>query len=161
MNSLRVATPEDAPAIMRVHVDSIRALGPAAYDDVQVAAWAEKGDPADHYPIERDDHHLVVAERGNRIVGYGHLVPENEEVRAVYVHPDAVRDGVGSAILAHLEGYALGVGIEHLRLWASLNAVEFYERRGYYQTAETVIEKEYDGRNVPLTVVAMEKRIDG
>lgn len=156
MTRVRVATPDDAAAILDLHVASIRAFGP----DAQVAAWAEKDEGAGTYPIEDDDHHLVVAKADGRIAGYGHLVPDEWEVRAVYVRPDCARNGVGSTILAHLEGYALGASIERLRLWASRNAVGFYERRSYRPTAEETIEKEHEGRTVALAVVAMEKSLD-
>lgn len=159
MSQVRVATPDDAAEILELHVASIRAFGPAAYDDEQVAAWAEKDGDTGRYPIEDDGHHLVAAQTDDEIAGYGHLIAGECEVRAVYVHPDYARDGVGSAILAHLEGYALGVGIEYLQLWASLNAVAFYERRGYQPTTEATIQKEYDGREISLAVMAMEKCI--
>jgi putative acetyltransferase len=157
MTQVRVATPDDAPAILDLHVESIRAFGPAAYDDEQVAAWAEKDEATEQYPIEDGDHHLVVAERDGEVVGYGHLVPTGREVRAVYIHPDHARAGVGSTVLAHLEGYALGDGTVRLELWASLNAIGFYERMGYRPTGEETIEKEYDGRRVTLPVTVMEK----
>ena len=72
------------------------------------------------------------------------------EVRAVYVHPDHARHGVGSALLAELEGYARGRGLDRLSLQSSLNAVGFYERAGY----ERVGEGESPGG---LAVVGMEK----
>lgn len=159
MTQVRVAAPDDAPEILALHVESIRALGPEAYDDTQVAAWAEKDGP-DQYPIAEEGHHLVVAEADDGLVGYGHLVPGERAVRAVYVRPDRAREGVGSTLLAHLEGYALGRGVGRLELWASLNAVGFYERMGYRATGEETVEKEWDGRRVTLPVVAMEKSLE-
>ena len=163
VTQVRPARPDDAPDILALHIESIRALGPAAYDDAQVAAWAEKDgaekDGPDQYPIEEAGHHLVVAESNDGLVGYGHLVPDEQEVRAVYVHPDHVRERIGSTLLAHLEGYALGRGLDRLQLWASLNAVGFYERMGYRPTEEETIEKEWDGCRVTLSVIAMEKTV--
>lgn len=78
----------------------------------------------------------------------------------MYVQSDYDRQGVGSAVLAHLERYALGAGAGYLELWASINAVEFYERMGYRKTAEETIEKEYEGDRVTLPVVAMRKSFD-
>ncbi|WP_158059217.1 GNAT family N-acetyltransferase [Halorussus halophilus] len=159
MTQVRVATPDDAPAILDLHVDSIREFGPEAYDDKQVAAWANKEDGIENYPLEADDHHLVVAEADDTVVGYGHLVPANEEVRAVYVRPSVAGRGVGSTLLAHLEGYALGQGIDTLELWASLNAVWFYERTGYRTTENATIAMRYEEEQVELAVVKMEKTL--
>ena len=157
---VRPAVPGDAPAILDLHVKSIRELGPAAYDERQVAAWAHKPDGTDGYPLEDDDHYLAVAADDERVVGYGHFVPENEEIRAVYVHPTLAREGIGSTLLAHLEGYAAGVGSDRLGLWASRNAVGFYERMGYRTVEEEAVEKEYDGERVTLPVLVMEKSLD-
>lgn len=164
MTRVRTATPDDAPGILALHVDSIRAFGPDAYDDTQVAAWAEKEGGADRYPIGESGHYLVVAEdtesdRSHSIVGYGHLVPQSDEVRAVYVRPDAARRGVGSAVLARLERYARNVARQRLELWASHNAVGFYERMGYRPVKEETVEKSYDGRDVSIPVLVMEKSL--
>lgn len=157
--TVREATVDDAADILDLHIASIRALGPAAYDEEQVAAWAEKDEGTETYPIGDDDHYLVVAKAGETTVGYGHLIPKNREVRAVYVHPEYAREGIGSLILTHLEGYARGTGVDALELWASLNAVQFYEQMGYRPRTEETIEKEYEGEQIPLTVVVMEKSL--
>lgn len=165
MTEVRPATPDDRRAIRECHVAAIRAYAPDAYDERQVAAWAEKDDPLDEdYPVESAAHHLVVAERdddpGARtdgVVAYGHLVPEKQELRAVYVHPDAARDGVGTTVLEHLESRARDLALDELRLWASLNAVGFYERAGYVCVERETVMKIHDGESVDLDVVQMRK----
>jgi putative acetyltransferase len=146
--TVREATVEDAPAIRTVHLASIEQLGPAAYDSEQVAAWAHDRDPED-YPIDADHTHFVVAERAGTIVGFGWLETDpgeyldatvDREVIAVYVHPSAAREGVGSALLAELERKAYEENATSLGLWSSLNAVEFYAHHGYEQVAEHIHE---------------------
>lgn len=159
MTSVRVATSGDADRILSLHIESILAFGPAEYDERQVRAWARIDDREATYPVGEVGHHLVVAERDDEIAGYGHIIPDNEELRAVYVHPDHSRCGVGSTLLAHLEGYAHGRGLERLELWASLNAVPFYERQGYCGVGTETIEKEYEGETVSLPVCVMERRL--
>jgi putative acetyltransferase len=159
MPRVRVATPEDRTRILDLHVASIRAFGPDAYDEQQVAAWARKPEGVDAYPVNQDEHHVVVGEFAGDVVGYGHLVPGKREVRAVYVHPEHDGEGVGSALLAHLEGYAFGVGQSPLRLWASRNAVGFYERMGYDAESEATITKPLEGEEVTLGVVEMAKSL--
>jgi len=177
---LREATPEDAPAVCRVHEAAIAAFGPDAYDDEQVAAWRGDRSAADYEvgadgvgsatPREDgaaaegsvDGERWLVAERGGALSGFGVVVegvgeefgvesdgqrPSNSrsavrsgdadaEVQAVYVHPEAAREGVGTALLAGLEGHAREFGADDAALHASLNAVGFYERRGYERVAE-------------------------
>lgn len=190
MVTVRDATDADRGAISDVHVAAIRELGPAAYDDRVVDAWAggsearstsggrdpsasgddEDRDPAG-YPIGETDAAFVVAEVNGRVAGFGDVtgVDPNDydvvaeeradatgEVRAVYVHPDFARRGVGSALLAELERRARDRGFETLVLTASLNAVPFYEHRGY--EAVTTVTHEFGGE-VPGDAVVMRRSL--
>ncbi|MFC4552559.1 MULTISPECIES: GNAT family N-acetyltransferase [Halorussus] len=160
MPDVRLARPDDAPAILALHVAAIRARAPDAYDERQVAAWARKDGGPERYPVEEDGHFLVVAERDGEVAAYGELVPGQAEVRAVYVHPAAHGRGVGSAVLARLEGEARRRGLDELVCWSSLNATGFYDRAGYRRVAERTIRKELDGRPVAFPVVEMRKSLD-
>jgi putative acetyltransferase len=137
---VRPATRADVEAVYDLHVASIRAFGPSAYDEQQVTAWAETEFQGidDHYPVAEPGHQFVVATRAGELAGFGHLAVEEREIQAVYVHPDHARAGVGSALLAHLEGAAYGLDLPELELTASLNAVPFYREAGYERVAETV-----------------------
>lgn len=157
MASIRPARPADAGAIVRLHEAAIRERGPVAYDEDQVDAWAANKDP-DRYPIDDPDSHFVVATRAGTVAGFGELVPDEREVRAVYVHPDHAGDGVGTAILDHLEGTAREEGLEGLELLSSKNAVGFYERRGWEPVGN--VDHEPTG-GVVLECTRMRKRLDG
>lgn len=166
MVTVRPATPGDRARIRECHVAAIRALGPQAYDERQVAAWADKGDPVEDYPVEDDGHHLVVAElpdaterTDDEVVGYGHLVPAEGEVRAVYVHPDATDRVVGTALLDALESRARDLRLDDLVLWASLNAVGFYGQAGYERVGRETVMKVHDGESVDLDVEKMTRRL--
>ena len=163
--SLREAVPADAARIRDVHLRSIEKLGGQAYSETQVVAWAHDRDPAE-YPIDADNTHVLVAEDGDdEIVGFGwlrdgardHLRTTVEgELVAVYVHPSVARRGTGSRLYEALEAKADSHGIRSLGLWASLNAVPFYEVQGYNQV--TTHGHEYrDG--VELTLIEMAKRL--
>jgi putative acetyltransferase len=164
MPTVREATPEDVPAIRRVHAASVRGLAAGHYDDRQIDAWSDvdEGD----YALPAEGSRVVVAEAtggagrddGDRpVVGFGALDLESGEVRAVYVHVDHAGTGVGSAILRELETAASDAGLTDLRLTASLNAVPFYERHGWVATEPTTHEL---GDGVGLEAQAMEKLLD-
>lgn len=168
--ALRDATADDAAAIADVHAASIREFGADGYDDRQVRAWLANVHP-ERYPLEESGFCAIVAERdadtdGDNadVVGFGLLDREPADcdgatgrITAVYVHPDHVRGGVGSAILAALETAARDAGLETLVLTASVNAIAFYERAGY-EGCETV-SLEFDG--VALACLRMRKRLEG
>lgn len=115
----------------------MEAFGPDAYDAAQVARWAKRGErsPGD-YDVTAAAEQFTVCVRDSEVAGFGHLVVGEREIRAVYVHPGHARRGVGSALLAGLEGYARGLELPALELQSSLNAVEFYERAGYERVAD-------------------------
>jgi putative acetyltransferase len=175
---VRPATRADVEAVYDLHVASIRAFGPESYDERQVTAWAEtefRG-PDEHYPVGDPGHHFVVArvdrpqagpqnraasetnrELAGALAGFGHLAVDAREVQAVYVHPEHAQVGVGSALLAHLEGVAYGLDLSELDLTASLNAVPFYEAAGYERVREDVHETSGGGVEAELDVVVMRK----
>lgn len=169
---IREATPADAEAVREIHAESIRGLGPGAYSEEQVEAWAAGCESADYtVGIESAENRFVVAEDGEELHGFGTLsfdAPEeyeasvDGEVTGVYVRPSSARNGVGSAILDDVERYARERGVRTLGLSASLNAVPFYEARGYDRIREH--RREFStstGRSTSVegTVVEMAKRL--
>jgi putative acetyltransferase len=133
---VRLATHDDRTALPALHTAAVREFGPNSYDTADVQRWAKANDRSpEDYETDADDH-FTVAVRDDEVAGFGHLVPNSGKVHAVYVHPDHARCGVGSALLAELEGYARGDGLTKLTLQSSLNAVGFYEYAGYDRTGE-------------------------
>jgi putative acetyltransferase len=167
--TVRDPTPDDARAVGEVHQRAILELGRRAYTAEQVAAWS--GDrEADDYELDLEGRRFVVAERAvepdeRTVVGFGSLEPEPEsefadpvavEVTGVYVHPDHAREGVGSALLADLEAQARAWNADHVWLMASLNAVSFYEAKGYERVREH--DHEFHGEATG-TVVEMRREL--
>lgn len=159
MPRIRPATTADEQAIRTLHLAAVRERGPDAYSPDQVEAWAAPDIDRDPMPTDDPDHHVVVAERNDTVVGFGHLHEPEREVVGCYVHPDHDRRGVGSTVLAHLEGYALGRGHGTLHLTASMNAVDFYRRTGYRVVEETELDRSDRVDGVTLPVAEMEKSL--
>ena len=127
---IRPAVDGDADAVWRVHTASVRRLCAGWYTEHEIAVWTGRL-VVDAYRRAMQQHVMVVAEREGVVVGFGELDPARGEIVAVYVRPDATGDGVGSALLAHLERAAQAAGHRRLTLCASLNAEGFYARRGW------------------------------
>ncbi|MDZ7850030.1 MAG: GNAT family N-acetyltransferase [Halodesulfurarchaeum sp.] len=162
--SIRRARPADAEAIRDLHLASIGGLGGERYSTEQVEAWAHDRDPAS-YPIDEPETTVFVAERGGSIVGFGWLStdPDGEfeadvdaKIVAIYVHPAFARQGIGTTIYEALETRARELGLVSLGLWASLNAVPFYQANGFLTVRE--VDYEFDG-SVEGTVLEMRKRL--
>ena len=73
----------------------------------------------------------MVAETRGTLVGFGAIVPENNELRACYVSSKATCRGVGRALVEELENIARDCGLDHLWLDSSVTAEGFYRRLGY------------------------------
>ena len=153
---IRPARLADAEAILLLHQASIRELASGAYSSAQIDSWSEKPDGTEPYEVSiRDDtRHVVVAEWEDDLAGWGRLDLNDGEVSAVYTHPNFARKGVGSAILGHLEGVAREEDMDRVHLWASLNAVPFYEGAGFEAMGETIHETT---GGVVMECVEMEK----
>lgn len=95
---------------------------------------------------------IVVAETQREIIGTGAL--EGQWLQALFVDPARQRRGVGARLVNHLEDIAVRGGRHRLHLYSTLNAVSFYQGRGYQDIGQ--LENEDYG-----TVIAMSKPLLG
>lgn len=120
--------------VFALHVAASRRLPGEHYTDEQARDWADKrGGGPERY--DTDD--LLVAERDGAVAGFGEwddvddTGEDTAELVACYVHPDHQGAGVGAALVERMHEEMRAAGFERVELTASLNAVAFYERRGY------------------------------
>lgn len=128
MNVVRSARPEDLERVREVHVASISHLAASVYEPHAVEKWLRVL-TLDAY--RRLLSALFVAEVDGQIVGLGVADTEQGIVSAVYVDPRHTQIGVGSVLLAEAEIRLADAGNTVARLNATLNAIGFYQRRGY------------------------------
>jgi ribosomal protein S18 acetylase RimI-like enzyme len=92
--------------------------------------------------LRGDGVHSTLAVEGPRMLGwvtYGvnrdsDAEPGEGELRSIFVHPDAWRSGVGSALLEHAMSELAGQGYRAATLWSfddNDRANGFYERHGF------------------------------
>ena len=117
-------------------MDAVTGIQTSLYTREEIQAWAEPKKPETYEESIRDKE-FFVAEEDDVILGFGILNQTTTEVEAVYVSPKAGRRGVGMKVLQKLEERARALGLQELRLNASLNAVPFYKRAGYLAQAES------------------------
>jgi len=138
---LRLATPRDALKIA----------------DLQIAAWRAAFLPLlpDGFQIPPREQFLIMGQRtlaepevertvatADRVVGFLSHGPSRDEgaparvgeVRALFVHPEAWRHGVGAALVANALERLRGEGFREATLWSfrdNQRANAFYERQGF------------------------------
>jgi GNAT superfamily N-acetyltransferase len=134
---IRPATRSDAEAMARLHwLSSNTAYGRTDPLERRLAAV--------HRLFEEHETRPFVAEEDGEIVGI--LTVGDEELYAIYVHPDRWGTGVGQALLAHAHA-ALAETCDVASLTcmvANPRARRFYERNGW-QLAETLVEPHFGG----------------
>jgi GNAT superfamily N-acetyltransferase len=61
------------------------------------------------------------------------------KVRAIFVHPDFARKGLGSLILAHVEGEARAAGFTRFEMGSTLTGVALYTLKGYVEVERIAV----------------------
>jgi len=178
LGTIRLATRADAAAIDALMKASIREISPSFYDARQTASSIEHISSVDEALID-DGKYFVIQEGGDLIACGGWsrrdklytgsgahsddarlLDPGTEpaRVRAMFVHGDRTRRGLGRRILEACEAAARTEGFRTLALMATLPGLLLYERYGFRETARATLRLP-DG--VEIQGVAMEMPIRG
>lgn len=128
MTTLLPATSADIPALWELRTRALRKQCAAHYEPGILSTWAAARAPAT-YPALLAQGGGIKAHIGGELAGYAILALERNEIDAVFVEPQFAGRGVGKALLRALEQMAKQPAALHL--YASLNAVPFYEAAGY------------------------------
>ena len=151
---IRLATPQDIPALNRLIEQSIRGLQQNDYTPAQMEGAIGHALGLDTQLI--DDQTYFVAEPegapneiaacggwSNRktLFGSNHGPDRSTElldpkidaarIRAIFVHPQYARRGLGSLMLAHCEAAAQAAGFHRFQMGATLTGVPLYTLKGY------------------------------
>lgn len=151
---IRWAGLDDARGVAIVHVDAWREAYPGLIDqsvldglsvDQRAEGWSRwitaslSGEPTDG--SEGASHRLLVAESGNRTVGWAGFGAARDaelthlgELGGLYVHPDLWSQRVGHALITRAEEELLAEGWSEAYLWVldgNDRAIRFYEQHGW------------------------------
>ena len=134
--NIRAARRSDLDAIADLQTRAIMAFGVATYGEEACRAWARMGVQVRHTLLKSGT--FFVAEKIGDLAGVAGWVMDSREpdcawLRYVFVDPAHAKLGIGRKLTATVERSAYAAGRSRLMLWASLNAVGFYDRLGYRQ----------------------------
>lgn len=151
---LRIATEEDIPALHALIESSVRGLQGSDYTPAQIEGALGTVLGVDTQLIR--DRTYFIAEtvsESRRMAGCGgwskrktlfgadrgpgrepellNPVTDAAKVRAIFVHPDYARQGLGSLILSTVEDAARAAGFRRFEMGSTLTGVPLYKLRGY------------------------------
>src|SRR3954471_909801 len=149
--TLRLAGPDDGPAVESLMRVSIRELFPRHYDEAQTASSVESFGKLDPVLIEDGTYFVIEADgelvacggwtrRARVMPGSGDdpaspriLDPATEaaRIRQMFVRPDWTRRGLATRLLEAGEAAARNAGFRRLELGASLPGEPLYLRYGF------------------------------
>lgn len=82
---------------------------------------------------------------------------EAAKIRAIFVHPDYTRMGLGSLILKAAEDAAVAAGFRRLEMGSTLTGVPLYRLRGYRETVRIAVPV---GAGEEIEIVRMSKELN-
>jgi putative acetyltransferase len=126
--SLREQRTSDAHVLYCLRRNAILELCPPVLSAEQAQDWASRHTVDSMFERLRQTEGWV-DEREGTVVGWVCL--KVDYIDGLYVDPHHAGTGIGSNLLRYLEGELTTRGIASVRTDASLNARDFYVRRGY------------------------------
>ncbi|CAM6000157.1 unnamed protein product [Sphagnum balticum] len=134
---VRQASEKDVPMILDVHCAAVHGTAATFYDQDILNDWSPTPVPLERIRdlaarLKSGEEIMLVAENiMGQIIGFGSIFPKQSELRAVYVHPNYGKQGLGSRLLKEVEYLAKESGLLELSMDASTNAERFYLSHGY------------------------------
>lgn len=100
--------------------------------------WAPAGShQASDFDLHTEGERILVAIKGPTVLGFASIWEPDSFVHNLFVHPSALRQGVGLALLASCTKYFAKTPTLKC-LQANLNAMQFYKAQGWEAVREDV-----------------------
>lgn len=152
---MREATTIDYPAILDVHINSIKTFCSGYYSEECISEWV-KSRKLEHYQNIPGIESLIVGEEQERIIGFGRLNIQERCLTGLFVAPGQTGKNYGKQLLNKVEEIARSYGIAELLLYSTLNAIKFYHHMGY---AGTIKRMQKLRSGIGLLSVKMSKKL--
>lgn len=173
---LRIANPDDIPALNALIETSVRTLQAGDYTPAQMEGALGTVLGVDTQLIADQTYFVLEAHDLNanalpQIAGCGGwskrktlfgadrgpgrepelLSPATDaaKIRAIFVHPEFARQGLGSFILEHVEGEAKSAGFRRFEMGSTLTGVPLYRKKGYVEVERIAVPLE-NGEVLPV-----------
>ena len=133
---IRPARPEDVPKLREVF------RGAVWLNRDDRALLAEHPELLDWSATPADEGRTSVAVIDGHVIGFVSTLTHHNavEIEDLFVAPDWMRRGVGTALIEHVGAQARRAGRRHLKVDANTHALEFYARAGFVAEQKVALE---------------------
>jgi GNAT superfamily N-acetyltransferase len=145
-NTVREAVPKDVPSLTVIRQQAMEAGFTDEYPRSDFADLIAAPDDRLHEWIGSTDTLVLVAEMEITPIGFGVYEVSSARIPALYTAPEYQGEGCASSLLERFERRARNDGADRIQATVPLNAVGFFERRGFERERTT----ERDG--IPMVV---------
>ena len=147
--SLRLATPQDAEAMLQIQHDCVDQTFPIFCSKTIINMWKKRLNLDRYVAMTQISgswcYVAVIQDKSSeQIVGFGYLHTDTAlfprvpmeckcdlEIRSLYVSVNHHRQGIGKKLMQEMESKALNEGCTRVGIMASMSALSFYEKAGY------------------------------
>ena len=129
---------EDCKEIYELFYNTVHSVNLKDYGQDQLDAWAPKEIDIAEWGKSFLQHHSVVAEKNNIIIGFGDI-DKTGYLDRLYVHKDYQGIGVATMIISDLEKYASNKNVKTITTYASITLKPMLEKRGYVTIKEQTV----------------------
>ena len=159
---IRAATLADIPAIRTLVEQSVRGLQQNDYSPTQIDASIGSVFGTDRQLLEDETYFVATPlnepsrpvacggwsyrrtlcgsdQLSNRDNGQLNPATDFAKIRAIFVHPEWARRGLGTMILAHCEEAARAAGFTRFEMGSTLTGVPLYSLKGYAERKRTSV----------------------
>ncbi|MDJ0692667.1 MAG: GNAT family N-acetyltransferase [Xenococcaceae cyanobacterium MO_188.B32] len=152
LSSLRQAHPDELIQLLRIQTDALRTLCLSDYSSRELEALIEHN--LRHFSLGGyRGEFILVAEVDGVLVAWSALL--GSRISAIYVHPQFIRQGIGSQLLRALETQAIHSQFRTLKVAASLTARPFYQCHGYQLIGRSFLL----AKDLPIPYLKMKKQL--
>ncbi len=149
MQNMRIRSlePEENEIAMDLMRSAISGKCRRFYGEHTIKKWVAKDNeqfkfqiPKNVFCVANDDGPVSIAGWHERGVNGGTDMDGAARISVVYTHPDYAGMGIGRQLLNMVEDDIRRAGFSHIVLFATMNAVRFYRRRGFEDRGDQLLE---------------------
>ncbi len=134
MFRIRKAKQTDNFEIFNVHKEAVSKICINDYSQEIIKKWINRLDPK-NYSWVIDNHEFFIAEMDNKIIGFSQLDVNKNEVAAIYVHPNYIRNKVATKMFKEILDCAKSKYLKRLFVSSTITAEPFYQSCGFKKIA--------------------------